>query len=157
MRITPPNRVRHSYEQQLNANPSEIMPLLCPVRECDWAVGWAPVAVHSYSGVVEPGCVFVTPAEPSNAIWYVTRHDPDSLHVEMIKITPDHSACRLNIQLATGGKGQTLALVSYEFTSLGEAGDEFISQFDEPAWLAFMQAWENELNHYLETGEILAA
>jgi len=157
MNISTPNRVRHSYCQQLIGKPAAVMPLLCPVRECDWAVGWELGAVHSHSGLVEPGCVFVTPGQPSAAIWFVTQHNPVSLQVEMVKITPGHSACRLNISLEPHGASGTRATVSYELTSLGETGDNAVSEFTHEAWIAFMQTWENELNHYLETGEKLAA
>lgn len=40
MKIVKPNRVSRTYTQQLCAEPEEVFPLLCPVREADWIEGW---------------------------------------------------------------------------------------------------------------------
>ena len=59
MLITPPVCVTHTYTQSLDGTPAEICPLLCPVREVEWARGWMPRAVCSFSGVAERDCVFI--------------------------------------------------------------------------------------------------
>jgi len=41
----------------------------------DWCEGWNPTAVYSNSGVVEPGCVFVTEHDGHEITWYVTVYD----------------------------------------------------------------------------------
>jgi hypothetical protein len=157
MRIEAPKRVSHTYRQRLNAQPEKVFPLLCPVRETEWAVGWAPSLVLSRSGVVENDCVFITPAESgSEAIWYVTRHEPEALFVEMLKITPGMTACRLQIQLHPE-RGQCLADVTYSYTSLGPEGDELVTAFTAERYAEFMRAWEAELNHFLATGRMLGA
>src|SRR5437763_11613499 len=76
MRITQPNRATHSYRQRLHAPPARVFPLLCPVRETEWADGWLPELVFTSSGFAERDCVFITPDKLGNAIWYVTRHEP---------------------------------------------------------------------------------
>ena len=154
MRITRPVRVSHTYRQTLAASPERVFPLLCPVREAEWAAGWAPLAVVSTSGVAEPDCVFVTPAEPDDAIWYITRHEPDDLLVEFLKITPGVTACRIVIKLS-GNERECAADVTYTHTSLGPRGDEFVAGFTAEHYRHFMQDWERELNHYLATGRKL--
>src|SRR5512134_2255158 len=99
MKILKPIRVTRTYTQRLVGPASEVFPLLCPVREADWIQGWDPRLVVSWSGVAETDCVFVTEAQPSDAIWYITRHEPATGFVEMIKVTPSVTACRLTIQL----------------------------------------------------------
>src|SRR2546427_3042591 len=84
MRICPPNRVRQTYRQRLRAAPATVFRLLCPVRETEWANGWLPDLVISASGLAEPDCVFITPADPANSIWYITRHEPEELFVELL-------------------------------------------------------------------------
>ena len=163
MKVAPPNRVARSYVQKLVAGPSAVFPLLCPVREADWIEGWDPVAVWSDSGVAEADCVFVTAApagSPQDAVWYVTRHEPESGFVEMLKITPEVTACRLTIQLRAVSEGAgegagTEATVTYMHTSLGPAGDDFVAAFTEEHYRQFMQDWEARMNHYLRTGEAL--
>lgn len=151
MKISKPNRVVRTYTQRLIGHPSEVFPLLCPVREADWIEGWNPLCVLSDSGVAEPDCVFVTSAEPHDAIWYVTRHETDAGYVEMLKITPSITACKLSIQLHAIETG-TEAIVTYSHTSLGPEGDEFVASFTQEHYLRFMRDWEARLNHYLEHG-----
>lgn len=152
MQINPPNRVAHSYVQKLAAPPEQVFPLLCPVREADWIEGWDPLLVLSRSGIAERDCVFLTEEDPENAIWYVTRHEPE--HVEMIRVTPGVTACRLDIELAAVEAG-TEAKITYMHTSLGEAGDRFLETFTAPYYERFMRDWESRMNFYLRTGGML--
>ena len=154
MHISPPVRATRTYEQRLAAAPDRVVPLLCPVREAEWVEGWEPLAVFSHSGVAEPDCIFVTPAQPGQAIWYVTRHEPGRGFVEMLKITPDVTACRLTIQLRATGRGSE-AEVTYSHTSLGPLGDAFVAAFTEEHYRQFMREWEEQLNHFLEHGRML--
>jgi hypothetical protein len=128
MRVTKPNCVTRTLTQQLVAEPSKVFPLLCPVREADWLDGWDPLVVYSQSGAAEPDCVFLTEATPSNAIWFITRHEPSNGFVEMIKITPAVTTCKLTIQLRPAGDGSE-ATITYSHTSLGPEGDAFVASF----------------------------
>lgn len=151
MNIRRPNRVTHTYTQRLAASPSKVFPLLCPVREADWIDGWNPLLVISKSGVAELDCVFITDANPQDAIWYVTRHDPGRGVVEMVKITPDVTACKLTIRVRSARPGSE-AEVTYSHTSLGPQGDTFIASFTAEYYVQFMREWEERMNHYLKHG-----
>jgi hypothetical protein len=154
VKIEAPRRVSRSYVQRLQAPPARVFPLLCPVREADWIEGWNPRRVISASGVAEPDCVFVTPGDPDDALWYVTRHEAAAGFVEMLKITPGVTACRLTIGLEPDGPG-CRATVTYTHTSLGPAGDAFVAAFTEEHYRQFMRDWEGRLNHFLATGRRL--
>lgn len=156
MQVSPPKRVTRTYTQRLSATPDRVFPLLCPVREADWIEGWDPTEVWSHSGVAEQDCVFITTSDDGDAIWYITRHEPAAGEVEMLKITPGVTACRLTIELTASDVG-TDAQVTYTHTSLGPAGDAFIARFTEEHYLQFMHDWEARLNHYLTTGSLLLA
>lgn len=132
-----------------------MFPLLCPVREADWIEGWQPLSVFSRSGLAEADCVFVTAAEPQPAVWYITRHEPALGFVEMIKISPEVTACKLSIALRATDYGCE-ASVTYSHTSLGPVGDAFVDAFTEAHYQGFMREWETKLNHYLEHGTALA-
>src|SRR5215468_3170194 len=155
MHITKPNRASHTHRQRLQGTAAKVFPLLCPVREAEWAEGWLPDLVISSSGVAERDCVFTTSDEVGTAIWYVTRHEPEKWFVEMLKILPGVTACRLSIQLSEKGN-ECLADVTYTHTSIGPAGDEFVAKFTADYYQKFMQTWENALNHFLKTGNRLA-
>ncbi len=151
MDILKPNRVTRTYTQHILAEPSRVFPLLCPVREAEWIEGWDPVVVLSDSGVAEADCVFVTGAAQQAAIWYITRHEPQNGFVEMVKITPGVTACRLTIQLRATPSGCD-ATVTYAHTSLGPEGDAYVAAFDEQQYGTFMRAWELRMNHFLAHG-----
>jgi hypothetical protein len=71
-----------------------------------------------------------------------------------LKINPGVTACKLSIRLDRDQVG-TAASVTYSYTSLGPAGDEFVDAFTEEYYRQFMRDWESRLNHYLVTGEML--
>ena len=128
--------------------------MLCPVREADWIEDLNPDVVFSNSGIEEPDCVFLTGRSPDNAIWYITRHEQESSFVEMTKITPNVTACRLTIQLHPWVSGST-ATITYTHMSLGPEGDASIDAFTEDYYIRFMRDWEAQINHYLSHGSIL--
>jgi hypothetical protein len=154
MKVVKPNRAVRSHTQHLVGSPEGVFPLLCPVREADWIQGWDPLLVLSSSGVAEPDCVFTTSAAPVDAVWYVTRYEPQHGFVEMVKITPTVTACRLTIELRATTDGCD-AVVTYTHTSLGPEGDRFVASFTDAHYAKFMQDWEARINHYLRTGLML--
>jgi hypothetical protein len=156
MEIEKPFTVRHSYRQRLTARPEKVFPLLCPVREADWVDGWDPPLVLSNSGVIEPGCIFITPGdEGSDAVWVTTRHDPTEFEVEFVKVTPGTTVARIEIQLEDAPDGGTFCYVSYAYTALSEAGRNFVESFTEDRYETFMGEWETALNYYLANGSKL--
>ncbi len=154
--VVAPVRVARSFTQTLTGSTAEVFPLLCPVREADWIDGWDPLLVVSESGLAERDCVFITEASPYDAIWTITRHEPERDFVEMLKVTPEVTVCRLAIQLRATEVGCE-AEVTYSHTSLGPAGDAFIDEFTESYFEGFMREWEARLNHYLAHGTALPA
>lgn len=156
MKIVKPNRAVRTYTQHLVAAPDAVFPLLCPVREAEWIEGWDPALVVSASGVAEPDCVFTTRSGPVEAVWYVTRHEPLAGFVEMLKITPGVTACRVTIRLRAAAGGSE-ADVTYSHTSLGPEGDAFVASFTEDFYREFMRDWESRLNQFLSRGTALPA
>jgi hypothetical protein len=87
----------------------------------------------------------------------ITRHDADAFEVEMFKVTPGFTVGRLQISLSAQSKTATHATIAYEFTSLGPLGDTFLEGFTAQWYEKFMQVWEEQMNYYLETGELIPA
>ena len=154
MNIVKPNRVTRSYTQRLDAEPDQVFPLLCPVRESEWVNGWHPRLVATHSGLAELDCVFVTAAGPQEAIWVISRYEPDDHHLEIVKVIPGIVVGRIVIQLAAAPGGST-AEISYSFTSVGPDGDRVVNEFTQEHFDEFMLTWETELNHFIATGEML--
>lgn len=155
MRIIKPNKISHTYEQTINGSIDEIFPLYCPVRETEWCYGWEPKIVYSNSGVVEPGCIFITEDSNQETIWYVTVYDIEQGHLEMIYITPGVIFTKLEITVEPISDKVTKAVITYSKTSLGKAGEEILKGFTDEYYNSFMKSWENEMNYFLKTGEML--
>ena len=155
MNVLPPIRAKRTSTIHLTAPPNEVFPTLCPVREVEWASGWDPLVVYTTCGLVEQECVFTTRGEEADAIWVVTRHEPEDYQIEMLKVTPGETVGKLEISLAPAASGGTAAEISYSYTALGARGREFVEGFTEQAYAELMASWERELNHYLETGGML--
>jgi len=155
MIVTTPVRVSHTGRQVINGSPDGIFPLYCPVRELEWVPDWSPRFVTSASGVAEHECVFITGEPDQEAIWVVTRHDPKNHGLEMIKVTPGVTVCRLEIHLEPLSEQRTRAVITYTHTSLGPAGDDFVAGFTQDHYSEFMANWARAMNHFLETGRCL--
>jgi len=157
--ISKPRRVKHSYTQSIKGKPEQVFPLLCPVRETDWIPGWTTDWVISNSGLAERDCIFQTPPRPdaggTASIWVITDHDREAYEVEMIKVTPGFTIGKLEISLSSQGPTTTNATIVYEFTSLGPLGDTYLETFTAEWYEKFMRVWERQMNHYLETGELI--
>jgi hypothetical protein len=153
MQIEKPVRVRRTWTQHIKASPEKVFPLLCPVRECDWVQGWRPTHVFAETGLAERDCVFVTADKGREAVWAYTDWDPENGRVELIKVTPGMTVGRITVRLTAEPSG-TAAEITYMHTALSEEGRRFVESFTAEFYAAFMQEWEDAMNHYLETGEM---
>jgi hypothetical protein len=154
-------RVTLRYSQHIEAPPDRVFPLLCPVREAEWLDGWidALEMIHSASGIAEDGCVFRTRMRGRpETVWMITRHDPAERVVEFVRFTTGLAATRLRIQVDTGAEASSFVHVTYTFTPLSDAGVVFVREtHSEEAFRRDMAWWEDSMNHWLRSGEILRA
>ena len=146
----------HSYRQINNATPDKVFPLLCPVREKDWIEEWDYTMIYSKSGVAEKGCVFTTPHHGKEVtVWYITEHDPENYIVEFVRLTPNEEVVKIGIKLEDNGNGSTTADITYQYTGLNDAKNEWIETEFEKSFRNSMIGWEKAINHYLKTGKML--
>jgi hypothetical protein len=151
-----PKRITREYRQTINATPEKVFPLLCPVREADWLDGWRYDMIYSESGLVEEGAVFSTPYEgEEDTVWIVTQHDPKTYKVDFVRFTHSSRTCVLKIAVKSKDENSSYVDVSYTYTSIRPAGNDFISNFTEEAFLEAVIFWEKSMNYFLETGEKL--
>lgn len=154
-------RIVRSYTQHIEASPDTVFPLLCPVREAEWLEGWGDglEIVHSDSGLAEDGCVFrKRAADRPETVWMITRHDPTLRVVEFFRVTTGLLATRLRIEVEPRAEGTSAVEICYTFTPLGEAGRAYVEKHhDAEAFRRDMIGWEDSMNHWLRSGEILHA
>ncbi len=152
MRIEKPNRVSRSFNQHLCSPPSAVFELLCPVREAEWVNDWRPKVVLSDSGLAEPGCIFITPGMPEDALWLINEYDPEAFRLEIIKMIPGVVVGRISISLEADGEEACTAEITYAYTSISDHGNRALEEFTDDHFKGFMETWEKELNHFLKTG-----
>lgn len=145
-----------TYKQINDGTPTEVFPLLCPVREKDWLDSWEYNMIYSKSGLVEKDCVFSTHHHGEfETIWYVSQYDPSNFTIEFIRVTPNESVVKINISLSATGDNKTEATVSYQYTGLNEEQNNYIENGLEDQIRENMKWWEKSINHYLKSGEKL--
>jgi hypothetical protein len=154
-------RIVRRYTQHIQAPPDRVFPLLCPVREAEWLEGWGDKLemVHSETGLAEDGCVFRTrgPGKPET-VWMITRHDPIESTVDFVRVTTGLLATRLTIGVDRRSDGSSSVRITYTHTPLSAAGRESVRDSgSEQAFRTEMAWWEESMNHWLRSGELLRA
>jgi len=148
--------VTRSHEQTINAAPSKVFDLLCPVKEAEWLDGWDYTLLHSESGLAEEGCVFLSRQEgEKDTIWMITKRDVQNREIEFVRATPESRIARLTISVDEKEAMVSKVMITYVITSLCEKGNQFLAAFTEEKFAAAMQFWEKSMNYYLETGKKL--
>jgi hypothetical protein len=118
----PGDHLELSYSHPLRAPADQVFPLLCPVREVEWIPGWSCRLVHTASGLVERGCVFVTErAGEGTTTWVTTLHDPAARRVEFARFTEGHLVVQMALRVEAAAGGSVLH-VRYAVTALDQAG-----------------------------------
>lgn len=145
--------VTRTYTQTLNGSVERVFPLLCPVRELEWVPGWPLLSVRSNSGVAEKNCIFTTETENGQAVWVITEYDPGENFVEMLRIDPRQTVCKLQIQLRSSGDDTCTATVTYAHSAITKEGEAFVENFTDEYYKTFMVSWESELNRFLGAAE----
>jgi hypothetical protein len=122
------------------------------VREAEWVNDWRPKLVLSKSGHAEPGCIFITPGIPEDALWLMTEYDAAAFRLEITKMIPGVVVGRISVALAAAGDDGCTADITYTYTSISDHGDRALEEFTDDHFKGFMEIWEKELNHFLKTG-----
>jgi len=150
-------RITRSYRQTINAPPDIVFPLLCPVRETEWLDGWIYEMIYSGSGLAEEGCVFSTPGDgEEDTVWVISRYDKKKCFIQFTRFTPVSRICVLKIIVTSKVEKTSNVDISYTYTGITEAGNTWIENFTESAFLNAVKFWERSMNHFLETGERLS-
>jgi len=148
-------RVSHVYEQHLEAPPDKVLPLLTPLGERAWAAGWEPQMRWEPPGG-GAGTLFVVghPGHP-DTVWLLDTWEPATGHVHYLHVTQGSDVTEIDIRLRPDGKDRTVATVRYTWTALGPPGVTLVRSKTPESYVRFMRDWEQELNHYLATGQKL--
>lgn len=150
-------RTIHRYTQLIDAAPEAIFPLICPVREGEWAHGWVGRPVFAASGLAEQDGVYATEhGDEEPTIWLVTRRDPVRHETEFVYFVPGIQVVRLTIGIEAADAGKSRVSLHYLRTGISEEGNAFLAESERTgAFESMMRGWEEAMNHYFATGRIL--
>lgn len=139
------------FTHRVSAPPARVFPLLCPVRENEWIPGWSARPLYSASGVAENNGVFLAQlADGSEALFIVTRHDPQAGAVEYVVLRGGTYVEKLDLALTDNRDGSTTLAWTRTYTGLSEAGNAQVQQQAAEAFLPRMQALAELLERHLQ-------
>lgn len=147
-------RIVRTYTHDLDAPPSRVFPLLCPVREYDWIFDWKCEMIYTASGVAELDCVFRTwfPDAPE-AVWTCSRYEPDRA-IDYVVFSPGSHIQHLSIRLTEPAPGKTRLEWTRLFTALTPEAEARVEEFASTHLDAINEKLTASLQSYLATGTI---
>jgi len=144
-------RIDRTHSIELNAPPETVFPLFTPLGEKKWVDGWEPRMLYPTSGEAMKGTVFITqqPGE-ADTIWNMLNYSPENFRVKYARVTPGSRFGIVEVHCEKLGSDHSRVQVSYIFTALSEAGNDFISNFSETHYRAYIDSWKTQIHSYLE-------
>ncbi len=144
-----------NYIQKHPHSASDIFPLLCPKRECDWLDGWDYKMIHSESGLIEEGCVFTTSHHGNEeTVWKVAKYDTENFGVSFVRVTPNKNVVQINIKVEPVAELQSKSHIRYDYVPLNSRRKMNTAKMNAD-FITNMKWWEKAINYYLENGEML--
>ena len=114
-----------------------------------WAPGWDPRHVTPADGTPVEGGIWLTMDGDTEVIWHVQRFDREAGVAEYLRVMPGHRIAVITVRCEPNGAA-TRATVSYRITPLSEVGRAWLEQFDDAAYAAMMQEWQQRIAELLE-------
>jgi len=136
-----------SFTISLKGSIAEVTPLFGPVREAEWAPGWAPHFLHPPEAGQREGAVFTTTTKDGRErLWLLTAYDVEQGRVEYVFIAPGFTANQIKIQVTSDGDRQCKATITYRHSALMPEGNEEVNKLDAD-WAEQQQVhWEAAIN-----------
>lgn len=138
-----------SFTIRLDAPVADATPLFGPVREAEWAPGWAPQFVYPRDGAQIEGAVFTTISNNQHRIWVLTTYDEKQGRIDYVVVTPGVTANEIKIRISPDGANHSRATITYRHSSLAVEGNKEVEKLDE-AWAEQQRRhWEVAINDAL--------
>jgi hypothetical protein len=142
-----------SFTISLNGSTAEVTPLFGPVREAEWAPGWAPHFVNPPEGEQREGVIFTTKDFPGKErIWVMTDYGLKEGHVSYVVMVPHFMVTTMRIRVEPAGDRRSKASVTYSLAAMAPEANDLVNQHDAH-WVQQQRAhWENAINAVLSKG-----
>src|ERR1700740_3162829 len=120
-----------SFTVFLKGSISVVTPLFGPIREAEWAPGWAPHFVNPAEGAQREGVVFTTKdAQGKERIWVVTDYDANEGRIGYAFVTPGFAVPSLGIRFKRHHDGRRKETVTYSFMAMVPEATDYVNQHD---------------------------
>ena len=141
----------HTFELPLPGH--RALDLFTPVGEKAWVPGWEPVFLYPADGALREHAAFTTTSvsEPVPTIWIVTRFEPDLLTVSYSRVTPGSRAGEVTVVVAPQSPSSCKVTVSYFFTALSQAGNDYLASFTDEYFKAYISSWRDLIHAHLQS------
>ena len=141
--------VRRSGSLRVAAPLPQAFPFFTPDGERLWVPGFDPQYLHPLSSEQGPGAIFTTAHGGEDTLWMVLKFSPADGIAEYARVTPGSRGGTVHVSLEAVGEDRTQATVTYEITSLSDAGDQVLAAFTESAYAAMLADWEQKIDRVL--------
>lgn len=144
-------RISKTADITINGSIEEVFPLFGVFDERKWAKGWDPQLVYPDKEIMEEGVIFTTRShnhEEQEYQWIVSTFNPGLYNVQYLVSTPNRY-WTITVQCRDLDKVQTVASITYSFTSLNEKGKQLNKGSLERMYKENLGDWEEAINHYL--------
>jgi uncharacterized protein YndB with AHSA1/START domain len=138
----------HTYTQRINAPPTTVFPLLCPMREQEWIPGWRARMIHSNSGVAEAGALFATASEAGATLWIVTAYEPPH-RIQFARFQADGVVVLIDIAVAPDADQRAFVHIRYSLTASTADAAEAVRAFTQEHWQRMMTQWQDLMNGFI--------
>ena len=139
-------RATRTHAFDLDIPKEEAFHLFEPEGERCWAPDWNPRYFSPRDGTAEAGMVFATGVGAAATIWVMSRHEPAAGRVEYVRTTPGSRVATVSVRCAALSPRRTRVEVTYVFTSLGDAGNEYIRAMSEEAFRKMIEGWKSAID-----------
>jgi len=141
------HRVRRTGKIRVPAQVGEAFELFTPLGEKEWVgPSWDPQFRVPASGEMEPGAVFTT-REPdgTETIWTTLSFDRALHQVSYLRTTPGSRVGRVDVCCQPAAELGTTAEMTYTFTALTPAGNDYLAAWTAERYAALMAEWEQKI------------
>ena len=139
-----------SFTIALKGSVAAVTPLFGPVREAEWAPGWAPRFIHPAEGGQREGVMFTTTSsDGKERLWLLTAYDVKEGRVEYVWIAPGFTANEIKIRVLPNDGGHCQATITYRHSALAPEANAEVAKLDAN-WAAQQRVhWETAISEAL--------
>jgi hypothetical protein len=142
--------INHTKSFEIDISIEKIFPLFSPEGEKLWVPDWDYINIMETTNISE-NYVFLTKTHDhatTNAIWIINKYEPQSYFIQFYKIEPKDKIGIVTIKCFKLASVRTNVRVTYEYISLSQNGEKFISEFNESIYEKFINEWQILLSNY---------